>query len=233
VPKPSAIITTVAALMNDAAQSNYTNAACLPYLNLALNELQEIYEQNDIPVTHETSAAITVKAGVSSIGLDTNPALPSDFIELQQLWESPEGLEQWTPLIKREYLPHQLQDGTTISQFLIYAWKKGRISLIAANQDNDLKLDYIASMFNTPILIKDINVNLPFTNIKTYLDYKTAALCALFIAENPSRALALDALTGTALTRALGIPIKGMQSVITRRRPFRQAHKNRSRGVLG
>lgn len=227
MPKPSEIVSAVASLMNDAAQTQYTNAAVLPYLNLSLDELQEIFEHNDIPIVNETSAAITVKSGVSSIGQDTNPALPSDFIELQQLWESPSGLEQWTPVVKRDYIPHYLQDNTTISQFLIYAWKHGRIEVVPANQDNDLKLDYIGSMFKTPIQIKDIDVNLPFTNVKTYLEYKTAALCAMFIAENESRALALDALTGTALNRALGIPIKGMQSIVTRRRPFRYSFKHR------
>ena len=227
MPKPSDIITTVAGLMNDSAQALYTNAVCLPYLNLSLDELQEIFELNDIPITNETSAAIIIKKGVDRLGFDTIPAFPSDFIELQQLWESPTGLNRWTPVIKKEFIPHYLEDNTTISQFLIYAWEHGRINLIAANQDNDLKIDYSASLFNTPILIRDINVNLPFTNVKTYLEYKTAALCAMFIAENESRALALDSLTGSALSRALGIPIKGMQSIITRRRPFRSSFKRR------
>jgi len=227
MPKPSEIISVVASLMNDSAQTNYTNAACLPYLNLSLDELQEIFELNDIPITSETSTAITVKAGVSSIGLDTTPSLPSDFIELKQLWESQTGLDQWTPVVKKDFLPHYLENNVSISRFLIYAWEKGRITLLSANQDNDLKLDYLASMFNTPILIKDINVNLPYTNIKTFLEYKTAALCAMFIAENETRAMALDSLTGTALSRALGIPIKGMQSIITRRKPFRSSFKRR------
>ncbi len=227
MPKPSEIITTVAGLMNDSSQSLYTNAVCLPFLNLSLDELQELYEYNNIPVTNETSAAITIKAGINRIGFDTTPALPSNLIEIQQLWESPVGLNQWSEVIKKEFIPHYLQDNTTISQFLIWNLEEGRIKLIAANQDNDLKIDYVGSIFNTPILIKDIDVNLPFINIKTYLEYKTAALCAMFIAENESRAIALDSLTGTALTRALGIPIKGMQSIVTRRRPFRHSSKNR------
>lgn len=227
MPKPSEIITTVAGLMNDTDQAVYTNTVCLPFLNLALDELQELYELNGIPVTNETSAAITIKAGISEIGFDTTPALPSDLIEIQQLWESPVGLNRWTPMVKKEVIPHYLEDGTTISTFLIWALEHSRINLIPANADIDLKIDYIASLFNTPILIKDIDVNLPFTNVKTYLEYKTGALCAMFIAENESRALALDSLTGTALSRALGIPVKGMQSIVTRRRPFRQSFKQR------
>jgi hypothetical protein len=227
MPKPSEIITTVAGLMNDSSQSRYTNTVCLPYLNLSLDELQELFELNDIPVTHETSAAITIKSGVNRLGFDTTPALPSDLIEIQQLWESTSGLNKWTPMVKKDTIPHYLEDNTTISMFLIWELEHGRIKLIASNADNDLKIDYIASLFNTPILIKDINVNLPFINVKTYLEYKTAALVAMFIAENESRALALDALTGTALSRALGIPIKGMQSIVTRRRPFRHSFKHR------
>lgn len=227
MPKPSTIIKAVSVLMNDSEQANYNNVTVLPYLNLALNELQEIYELNDIPVTTETSTAIKIKSGVKSIGFDTTPALPSDFIEIKELWESPSGLNQWTRMDPKDSIPHYLEDNSTISMFLIYSWQHGRITLIPANADIDLKIDYIGSIFNTPIEIKDINVNLPFTNVETYLDYKTAALCAMFIAENESRALSLDALTGTALSRALGIPIKGMQSINTRRRPFRASYKRR------
>ena len=214
--------------MNDAAQNLYTNVACLPYLNLALDILQETYEHNDIPVTHHaTPKVITIPTGIGLVGFDTVPALPSDLIEFIQLWESASGLNDWTPIIKRDFLPHYLEDGTTISQFLIWTLDKGRVKLIPANQNIDLKIDYTCSIFNTPILIADIKINLPFTNIKTYLEFETAALCALFIAENESRAQALDSLAGTALNRALGIPIKGMQSVVTRRRPFRHSFKHR------
>lgn len=227
MPRPSDVISIVSGLMNDSIQSVYSNTVCLPFFNLSLDELQELYELNGIPTTNETSAAITLRAGICRLGQDTIPALPSDFIELQQLWESPTGLNKWTEVVKREFIPHYLEDGTAISQFLIYAWEHGRLLFVPSNSDNDLKIDYIGSIFNTPILIKDINVNLPFTNVKTYLEYKTAALCALFIAENESRAMALDSLAGTALSRALGIPIKGMQSVVTRRRPFRSSFKRR------
>lgn len=227
MPKPSEIITTVAGLMNDSEQAVYTNTVCLPFFNLALDELQEIYELNDIPTTHETSAAITIPAGVTRLGHDTTPALPSDLIEILQLWESPTGLNRWTQMVKHDFLPHYFENDTTISQFLIWALEGERVVFIAANAINDLKIDYISNLFNTPILIKDIDVNLPFINVKTYLEYKTSALCAMFVAENPDRAMNLDGLAGTALSRNLGISVKGMQSIITRRQPFRSSFKRR------
>lgn len=229
MPKPSDIILVVATLMNDYTQSVYDNTACLPFVNLALDELQELFELNDIPVTHSTSAAITIKAGISRIGFDTTPALPSDLIEIVQLWESTSGQEKWIPMTKQEFIPNYLNDGILTTTFGIWDLEKGRIKLLPANSDNDLKIDYIGSMFNTPIALKDVDVDLPFTNVKTYLEYKAAALVAMFIAENETRAMSLDALAGTALSRALGIPIKGMQSVVTRRRPFRASFKARRR----
>lgn len=213
--------------MNDAAQTVYTNESCLPFLNMSLDELQEVFELNDIPVTHETSKAIKIPINIDRIGHDTMPALPSDLIEIRQLWESESNQEKWIPMHKVDVLPHYRQDGVQVSRFGVWALEQTRVRFIAANTPLDIKFDYTANMFNTPILIKDIRVNLPFTNVKTYLEYKTAALCALFIAENETRAVALDSLAGTALSRALGIPIKGQQSITTRRRPFRYSHKHR------
>lgn len=227
MPKPSAIITTAAALMNDAEQSVYTNVAVLPYLNLAFNVLQEIFELNNIPVVNKTSTSILIKAGNNKIGFDTTPALPSSLIEIQQLWESQAGQNQWVPMFKQEFISHYLQDNTSINQFLIWAWKEQAIELIAANADNDIKIDYIGSIFNTPILIGNINVNIPIVNIQTFLEFETAALCAIFMAENESRYTVLTGMAGEALGRALGIPIKGMQEILTRRRPFRASFKRR------
>src|SRR6266849_1624173 len=96
MPIPSDVITIVAGLMNDSSQSLYTNSVCLPFLNLALNELQELFELNGIPITNETSAVITLPAGSAQLGFTTTPALPADLIEIQQLWESPTGLNKWT-----------------------------------------------------------------------------------------------------------------------------------------
>lgn len=228
MPRPSEIFPIVAILMNDSAQTNYTNTAILPMFNLALDVLQENFELNGLPITKRTtSAPITIKAGVGRLGFDTTPALPADLIDIQQLWESPSGLNIWTEMVQKDFLPHYDEDGTQLSQFLIWAWESQRIILIPANQDNDLKIDYIGNIFGTPILIANIEVNLPFTNIKTYLEFETAAMCALFIAENPSRAQELDTLAGQAISRTMGIQVKGMQSTVVRRRPFRYSYKRR------
>lgn len=228
MPKPSTIITTAAALMNDSAQTRYTNAVVLPYLNLALNILQEVFELNDIPKTHKTSATILVPANTRRVGFDTTPTLPVDLIEIQQLWESQEGQNRWIPVTKRDFLPHSLEiNSSQISQFLVWAWMSDSINILPALSPNDLKLDYTGSVFKTPIVIANIDVEIHAINIQTFLEFETASLCAMFIAENETRASALAGEAGTALQRSLGISIKGTQSILFRRRPFRASFKRR------
>lgn len=224
MPTPAEIIDMVASLQNDTAQSVYNDAACLPYLNMALDALQEEFELNNVPVTNEKSAVLTVPALTTVIGFTTIPALPSDLIEIQQLWESPTGQETWIPVDKREFIPQYLT-APPISQFLIWAWMNQEIRLPQANAINDLKIDYIKKLFNTPLSIADINVDLEIINSKQYLGYKTAALCSMFIGENETRAAALNGEAGAALDRTIGISTKGRQAITTRRRPFRAGYK--------
>jgi hypothetical protein len=151
MPKPSEIISVVSVLMNDAAQTQYNNTTCLPFLNLALNNLQELYELNGLGVTDKTSAAIIVPsgpAGITKIGFDTVPALPSDLIEIQELWETPVNQNQWIPLVKKDFIPHYLEDNTQTTQFFIWAWENDHIVLVTANAINQLKIDYVCSVFN-------------------------------------------------------------------------------------
>jgi len=217
----------VASLMNDTARAVYTNTAILPYLNMALDELQEIFEHNNVPKTNTTSAVITVPAGDTQVPFRTSPdpKLPTDLIEIQQLWEAPEDQEQFIPMQRVEFLGH-FDENLELNQFLVWAWMGQAIRLHPANQDIDLKIDYVANIFS-PLVIGNIATDLPLVNSKTYLGYHTAALCAMFIGENQSRSESLEALAQEALARTLGINTKGRQGIVTRRRPFRSSYKNR------
>lgn len=228
MPSPAEIIDMVASLQNDTAQQVYTDAACLPYLNMALDQLQEEFERNNIPITNEVSAVLTVPAGTTVIAFTgTTPLLPAGLKEIQRIWESISGENQWVPMTRREFIPHFLEQ-EDISSFMVWAWMDQEIHVPAANRINDLKLDYVKSIFSTPILIADVNTNLPVVNAKSYLGYKTAALCSMFIGENSERALALETQAEEALARTLGISNKGKQAITTRRRPFRSSYKRRS-----
>ena len=227
MPTPAAIIDMAASLMNDTAQTQYTDAACLPYLNMALNELQEIYEQNNVPVTNDVSALIACPAGTVTIAVGSGtPQLPSDLIEIRELWESSSGLARYTPMVRKEFLP-LYEVGIQLNQFGVYAWVENELKLPSATSAIDLKVDYIKSIFATPILIGAIATNLAITNVMSFLGYKTASLCSMFIGENPTRAQALEMEAMKALDRTLGISTKSKQQIVTRHRPFRSTYKIR------
>ena len=228
MPTPAEIINMVAALQNDTAQTVYTEANCLPYLNMALDELQEIMEENSIPVTNEVSGILTIPVGVTEVTFTSVPSLPSNLIEIQQIWESNDGGVTWTPMVRKEFIPHNIEE-VEISAFGVFTWMDNEIHFPAATTIIMLKLDYIKSIFDTPIEIADIDVDLGvrLKNIKTYLGYATAVLCSMFIGENETRAAALNLKAQEALERTLNIPTKGRQAILTRRRPFRSSYKSR------
>lgn len=219
-----------ASLLNDTAKSIYTYVNQIPYLNMALQELQEFFELNDVPVVDTVSTVIQVDAGFSSIGfapavpiVDT-PYLPNDLIEPQILWERTRDTDPYVPMTRLDFLPRYME-GVEISQFIWYVWQSQEIRLLPTNQDNDIKMDYIRNLF-TPVTDEDDEINV--LNSASFLEYRTAGLCAEFIGENKTRADDLNAFASLAMDRVVGIGTKGRQSIITRHRPFRSAYKRRS-----
>lgn len=217
------IMDSAAVLLNDAAKQEYTYAVQLPLLKIALKELREWEELNNSQVTDEVSAVITVPHGVTVIGFNTTPALPQDLIEIQQLWERETGIDPFVPMVREEFLPHYLE-GQEINAFLSWAWESNEIRVLPAQIDIDIKLDYIKTLFAD---VTDQNSILKVINCDSFLHYKTAALCAEFIGENPTRAQSLNGAAYEALDRLTGIDNKGKQAIFTRRRPFRAGWKSR------
>jgi len=221
----STVLAKSATLMNDTARTIYTYTAVLPYLQIAMQELQEHFELNSIPVTQLTSALINVPAGTTQIiynGVGV-PKLPDNMIEPQQLWERQAGIDPYVPMSRRDYIPHQFE-GTLTSKFSFYVWENQVIKFLPANQSNDIKIDYIKDIF-TPLVDETSLINV--INAASFLEYRTAGLCAEFIERNISSANALNAYAVMALDRATGIGVKSKQTILTRRRPFRAAYKKR------
>jgi hypothetical protein len=221
------VMDAAAARLNDVSKTIYTYTIQIPFLNIALRELQELFELNNVPVTDETSAVINVPSaavGVVEIGYTgvAGRILPSDLIELKVVWQSTEGLNQFTRLSPLDYLPPL---NTQISSFNYYQWADQKLRLLAANADNDLKLEYIKSLFAV-VTVSTAQLNI--TNGFSYLSNRVASLIANDIEEDEQRAadLLTDGLNG--LDRALGITTKGRQKIQTRRLPFRAGYKSRN-----
>ena len=214
-----------AALLNDNAKQIYTYEVQLPYLNIALQDLRKELQLNNSPVTNKTNGTpIEIPAGTIEVPFNapSGPKLPVDLIEIQQLWESNDG-NYFTPMTKVEFLPHYLE-GSVINQLLMWEWSGNSIKFLPASADNFIKIDYIRNLFPA---LNHSNDNIGVINADSYLQFRTASLLAQFVAENPTRAAALNTEVIMARDNLLGIDNKGKQAIATRRRPFRARWKQR------
>jgi hypothetical protein len=216
-------------LLNDTAKTNYGYAVQVPYINIALAELQEIFELNNISCTDIVSAIIAMSIGDTTISYNAvgQPALPSDMIEPQQVWESQHSQNIWTPMTRRLFLPHYLE-GINTNMFLVYVWQNNTIQVLPATQANDIKIDYTRNLFS-PVVDQSSIINV--INGQTFLEFRTAGLMAEFIERNITSSQSLNNQALLALDRSVGIGVKGKQKITVRRRPFRSAYKRR--GYIG
>lgn len=217
------IMDLAAPLLNDAAKEVYNYGVQLPYLKISLKELRELFELNNMPVTDSVSIPITVPIGAVSIGFDTVPALPSNLVSIEKIWESNEDLGDYVPMTRKNFLPHYME-GTDTSSFSIWSWEGNAIKLLPSLRPNDLKIDYIRELFPGVI---DQNSTIAVINAELFLSFRTAALCAQFIEENKTRSDDLNGMAYESLDRISGIETKAKQTIGTRHRPFRASYKSR------
>jgi hypothetical protein len=201
-----------ASLMNDSARTVYTYAAQMPYLNMALAELEEHFQLNNIPVTDETSVTITIPAGSTEInafdgvGSGLGPTYPQDLVEIQSI--------------------HEMVAGTNNpSGSLNWIWEGQKIKVSESTLVREIRLDYIKAIF--PKVTNHAAV-IGVINAKTFLFFRTAALCSEFIGENETRAAKCNSFAELAIDRVTGIGTKAKQSRTTRRKPLRASYKRRS-----
>lgn len=219
------IFNAVAALMNNRSKSVYSNAVQLDYLNLAIQDLQLEFEDAEVPVTDTvTSTPIDVPSGTSEVGFDgvAGEVLPSDLVEPQTVWQRIDDTPPWYPMVRVIQLDYSLADDSDVNFFLDYVWETQKIKFLAANQDLQLKIQYIRNLFSPMV---DANSTIPIINAQQYLTYHTAALCALYIGEDEPRSQVLESQAQDAMNKSLGIDSKGRQNIMVRRRPFRQSYK--------
>lgn len=219
----SEVMDLAAAALNDVDKTTYDYDTQLPYLKLALQELQEIFELNSLPVTEQSSAAIPVAADVDILEFNTiGPSrLPDNMIEPQQLWERSSGSYPWVEMNRKDYIPAGLL-GIQTGMLNYWVWQSNHIKFIPANADNDVRIDYIGSLF--PKYVREETI-LPVQNGIGYLAYKTAELCSDMIEHNTERAQTNGNRAALSLDRISGITIKSKQQILARRRPFRAGYK--------
>ena len=215
-----------AALMNDPAKTDYTYISMLPYLNMAIDELVESLEESNASPTNMTSTVISLPIGTSKltpVENPTGPHYPMDLVEIQEVGERAQGSsDPFSRLGRREFL----QVYSPANSLLFWCWEDQCIKFnpLGANTAREVELKYVrravSQATNEDSIIATINS-------RSYLSYKTASLCSMYIGENETRAGALGSDAEKALERLTGINNKGKQQIMTRHRPFRAGYKAR------
>jgi hypothetical protein len=214
-----------AVLLNDRDKTTYTYAIQIPYLQMSLQELEEFFQLNAISTVQITSSpVIQIDAGITEIVFGATapaPSLPANLVDIQRVWIRNRNSNPFIPMSKVDFLPHN-QEGTETNNIIVYVWQQQKLIFLPSNMDNDIKLDYIGTLFTD---VEDEGSEINVINARSYLEYRTAALVAEFVEHNTERANGLNVNAGPALDRALGINVKGKQMIMTRRRPFRSGYK--------
>lgn len=231
------IMDRVAQLLNDPNKTDYTYAVMIPYLNLAIEEFSDITAEANTPFTNLSNLnldpiPIIVPTGLAYLAppefMDptggVTPHYPPDLLEIQEIGERTKGDDGPFKFLPRR----EFQEILPVTNSLMYwVFERGivRFNPPGANCDIEVQVKFVYQ--GVPYIANE-NSLIYHIGSRTYLGYKTAALCAMFIGENPTRAEVLENEANKAIERTINISNKGRQQIMTRHRPFRAAYKRRS-----
>lgn len=207
------------ALLNDVDSALYTDAVLLPYAKKAYREVQEIFEDNDVPVNLERSTVLDVGVGVDVIAFSgTTPLLPSDLAFPLDIYERDDGstLESDFALMS----PRRKEPMIELTDRLLYwVWREESIKFCKGGCDSirEIKIDYLA----IPTQIATGATTILIGRALTFLAARTALLAAFMIGENELRAATLQQDAELAMERLVSRITKMRQDTPVRRVPFR------------
>jgi hypothetical protein len=207
----STIIASMGVMLNDVAQNLYTNTVLIPHIQQAVLELQDECVSNSVQLLQ----AETSEEHVVAITGTVLPTPPTDMLVPIELFERPWGstnIEDFEPMVHKEWLPDEAQD-TTLRWWV---YQRDAIAFLGATTDRGVKMHYWKLITN----ISGSSDPIPTIKAQNFLAFRGASMAARFVGENDTRADYLDSMAQMALDKFLTISVKAVQDQPARRIPF-------------
>lgn len=224
-PTVGSIGKAVRAFLNDQDGTKFTNQRLLPYMQAAVDELEDELLLISSEVFGEVSAALDIPANTLELKYSgTVPTLPSDLVEPVMLEEKVDGaaVSTYVPMTK----VRELSVTPQIQTLDEWVWQEQSIKFIGATVAVDVRITYMKGFPALSDPVVDTQ-EIPYNEAAPFLQYKVAALAAELIAGNHDRALVLHDSAIQALNRTLGIRTKSQQDLPVRRREWRRQSRRR------
>lgn len=208
-----------ASMLNDSAKELYTYAKQLPHLRRANEFLENLLISCGVSIQRRGGVTITVVAAPGPIDLSNIVGYPSDMLLPINVLGRRDSSDVWIPITETAWEP----DIPATSSIDFWSFHDGVIFIPGVTASRELKINYWRQL--SAIVSEGSNEEI--SGSKTYLEAKTAELCARYIGQN--REIADDLLNievAPAQDLLEGIYIKNTQGTRARRMRFKRPRGN-------
>lgn len=203
-------------LLNDVGTARYTNAILLPIFKRVYKELQRrliragYTTQKEITNITVTAGALSIKAGGGAGQLPTNFLMPITLFEA-----APPGTAgTFVPMVERLWEP----DEPLADTLDVWAYRMQEIWLRGSTQTRIVKVHYFKNLATITAASDPVGIQ----ETEQYLASAVAAVAAFAIAQNPSRAEAMQSAAENDLEELIAYLTQKLQGIRVRRRAFRR-----------
>lgn len=212
------------ALLNDTAGALFSDLVLLPYARKVYREFQSWGDTYGLQTTKRSTGDLvptTVSGNYTILSYTgTTPVLPADLRVPIRIYEklATEPRNAYIPVYET---PFKALVNLAITRTTFDSWATDGTTIYLPNLTSpgtrNILIDYLGSV----ITFADEDSTLYDIHFQTYLASMTAALAAMFISQNESRASALKSDADEALDQILGVLVRKNQGAFgVRRIPF-------------
>jgi len=212
MPAISDVFDKARAVLNDTlvvGGTIYNDGALLPLVKIANDELGDYLITNGVTVQKQVVKDILVPAGVTELDI------PDNIVNPITLYEKAQG----APNSDYDKMNEKVWDSNApqSTALHVWVWRDQKVLFIGATTPRMVRLDYNRLLAD----IVDENSQVEVIGSTNFLGFRTGALGARHIGENPVKANELDLEAIRFRDNLLQIGVRKNQAHRGRRRPFR------------